>query len=214
MKNSAFATLLVLAISSLPVAAGDYYAAAQPSTYGGLSQSTLGGGLSPTATPFRYSYLEGGWMQLNPKGDPMFDGYWVGASYSPTDNFFLWGQWQHHSWEILDLSLLQGGIGFYVPITERVDWVTRLGYGKFAAGALGYKASVTGYTGYTGFRIGLNDRIEAQLGLDATYIDSDLSIGGAGALLVGLTEKVKLMARTTYFADQIDYGAGVRFEFQ
>jgi hypothetical protein len=217
MTKSFLPSLVILALTAAASLAGDYYTGAQPASYGAPSQGLMGGadgGLSATATPFRYSYLEGGWSRLDPKGIPQFDGYWIGGSFSPAEHFFVWGQWQQHSWEIIDISLLQGGIGFYVPITERVDWVTKLGYGKFAAGLLGFKDTATGYTGYTGLRIGFTDRLEAQAGVDAQYVEQDLSLGGTGALLFGVTDKVKLIAQGTYFKDQIDYGAGVRFEFQ
>lgn len=83
-----------------------------------------------TGNGLRYSYLEGGYRTLDldsPNADG--DGLYLGGSFAATEYLFVSAEWS-------DLGLNRGvdvrtwelGLGFNMPLTDRLDLVVRGGY--------------------------------------------------------------------------------------
>jgi hypothetical protein len=172
--------------------------------------------LSPHAqSPFSYNFLEAGWARTDLGRGISFDGYQLGGSFSPIDHVFIWANGGQGSTRGFDLNSFSGGVGAYVPITDKLHWVTTAGFGRMALDGNGVdELNGSGFVGHTGLRWSIAERFEAQAGVGAEYIESDYETAFTGALLVGITENIKFIARGSYNEDVTQYGAGLRMEFR
>jgi hypothetical protein len=173
--------------------------------------------LSPQrAAAFDYTFIEAGYSGINGilHGSNLH-GYQLSGSYSPMDRVFLYGSFGQAWGDHLTYEDLAIGAGAYLPITDTLHLVSSLGYGKGTlSGHHGKDTQGNGLVGHVGVRWLVSDRFEAQIGYAYQNIESQFDGAIAGALLIGVTEDLKFVARGTYNDQITTYGAGLRMEFR
>jgi hypothetical protein len=166
------------------------------------------------AKAFSYSFLEAGWAGLNGPDDFDLNGYTISGSYEVMDNVFIAGNVTQGSGDHLDSTQYSFGVGAYLPITDTVDWVTQVGYGKSTIGVHGRDFDANGLVGSSLIRWQIADRFEAQGGVAFSYLENDIEANAVANVLIGLTSDIKLVAGGSYNSDYLSYGASLRKEFR
>lgn len=97
--------------------------------------------------PMSYTYVEGGWTQIKLDNDglddPKLDGGYIRGSFAISESAFVYGGYAQASKTFRedDVSLKvtveqpEIGLGYHMPFTDRLDFVTDLAYVRLVAKA-------------------------------------------------------------------------------
>lgn len=190
------------------------------------------------ADALSYTYVEGGWTQLqysNPGSNDKLDGGYVRGSFAIAKQVYVFGGYSQVS-ETYDLSDDFGrvslkqelrqpelGIGYHMPFTERLDFTTDIAWlrinNEFTLKQDNWpdqngKVHTNAGRATVGLRGKPSRRTEAWL--KAGYIDgSDMDGEWTGTLggQVNFTRTWGLVGEVQYYDDITQYSVGVRASF-
>ena len=122
---------------------------------------------------FSYSYISGSYSKadydnLNVDGD----GFGLGVSLAVADNFHVFGAYSGLDLDSsVDASGWNAGVGFNTPISELMDVVVRVSFVSVEVDTPFGTVDDDGFGVGAGLRVGANDWIELNFGVD--YVDTD-----------------------------------------
>jgi Ax21 family sulfation-dependent quorum factor len=131
------------------------------------------------ASELSYSYLEAGYLNIDPKGFSSEDGWSVRGSVAVSDNFHIFGGYDQIRFRVLgnriNFDFWRLGLGYNHALNDRNDLVARVAYEDFD-GDDGWSVEV-------GLRSALSPNFEGFIGLG--YADSSDFSGEAFLSLQG-----------------------------
>jgi hypothetical protein len=174
--------------------------------------------LSPLAAQsegLSYSYLEGGFAQLDVDGvSSKLDGYYLRGSVGFAEHFFAAADYLDASKSGLDAQIYSVVLGGHFPLSDQVDLIGRAGYAGSEAGEYGYNASDDGYVVGAGLRGRLAEHFELEGNVnyyDFSDSGNDTVIGVAARYY--FTDQFALGADYQHFDGADLWGLGVRWSF-
>jgi hypothetical protein len=193
--------------------------------------------LAASAEALSYTYVEGGWTQLQvsqPGSNPKLDGGYVRGSFAIAEQVYVFGGYSQVSKTYRyeddfggfrvkqELSQPELGIGYHMPISDRLDFTTDIAWLRINdelkysddLSSETYKFHTNAGRATLGVRGKPSRMTEAWL--KAGYIDgSDMDgewIGTVGGQ-VNFTRNWGLVGEVQYFDDITQYSVGVRASF-
>ncbi|KRG47563.1 hypothetical protein [Stenotrophomonas beteli] len=191
--------------------------------------------LSASADALSYTYVEGGWTQVqvddNLLDDPKVDGGYLRGSVAIAEQVYVFGGWSrtsktnHYGDDSLKLELNQPelGIGYHMPWTDRMD---------FTADAAWVRQNAEATVRYDGLRLAQKDHTNlgrVTMGIrgkpspmtegwvKAGYMDGGNHFKGTWVGTVGgqinFTRTWGLVGEISGYRDVTQYSAGVRASF-
>lgn len=131
------------------------------------------------ASELSYSYLEAGYLNVDPKGFSSEDGWSVRGSAAVSDSFHIFGGYEQIRFRVLgnriNLDHWRLGLGYNHELNDRSDLVARVAYEDFD--------SSDGWSVEVGLRSALSPNFEGFVGLG--YADSSDFSGEAYLALQG-----------------------------
>lgn len=91
--------------------------------------------LAAQADEMSYSFVDLGWLNVNPDGAGSEDGFGLRGSIGFAENFFGYAEYTNFDVAGVDIDQYSVGLGGYYGISERADLVGRIGYAKAEADA-------------------------------------------------------------------------------
>lgn len=171
--------------------------------------------LAAQADGFSYSYLEGGFAQLDVDGvSSKLDGYYLRGSVGFAEHFFAAADYLDASKGGFDTQIYSVVLGGHLPLSDQIDLTGRAGYAGSEAGAYGFNASDDGYV----IGAGLRGRVAERFELEGNVNYYDFSDSG-GETVVGVaaryhfTDQFALGAEYQHFDGADLWGLGVRWSF-
>ncbi len=168
--------------------------------------------MAPEPT-FSYNNLEAGWTYRDFDGFDNTNGYYLYASYSPIDSFFVFAEWGQDFGDDLDRDLFAPGIGVYIPLVSKVHWVTTVGAGYVNTDAAGADDDSWAFNASTGLRIMICARAELELAYNFSVDGDDDDHSASAGVLIGLTENLQLTTRGYFSNDENGLAVGLRYNF-
>jgi hypothetical protein len=154
-----------------------------------------------------YNYLEGGFIQGRFDGGDTSNGGYAEFSHEIMKNFFVDGQFTFLE-DGLDTQEYGIGIGGYLPLTEKIHLIGRVGYSYLDAGA-GFNQVYTSI----GFRAQLCCVAELYGKLYYTHNRESDDISGGGGIIWHVTEHVGINTGAAWGDDGWTWQAGVRYQW-
>lgn len=167
---------------------------------------------TPSYDFFEVAFIKGDIDDPNVDGD----GFGLGGSVSVHENWFLFADYSDLGFDFgVDLSLLDVGVGYRMPISDTTDFAIAGSYVKADASSSFGSADDSGYGIAALIRGMVNDQLELNGGI--SYVDfggtdgedTSLSVGG----VYSFTENVAFDGRIEIGDDVNLYIAGFRFYF-
>ena len=179
-----------------------------------FSASTYAEGLSYNSVTASYGQID--FDDFNADGDIIS----IGFSAEVGESFFVFGDYAVADIEeagiSVDVDMWSAGIGYHMPMSDNVDFVSSLSY-EYIDVTLPFGLGSVDDNGFglgVGIRYAANEQIEIDAGL--SYID--LSDGGDGtgvsaAFLYNFTESFTLGVEGDWTDDTTAYSVGARVYF-
>lgn len=177
-----------------------------------LSVSAFADGLNYTFVQASYGQVQFDDTLIDVDGD----GFAVNGSVAVADNFHLFGEYQMAGLDFgVDLNLLEAGLGYNTPISDKMDIIGRVSYINVEAEAPGVpSADDNGFAVGLGLRGAMSDKFELNGGLD--YVD----VGDSGSetrfnigFMYNITDSFTVGVKGTWWEDVNIYQLGGRFYF-
>lgn len=185
--------------------------------------------------PMRYTYVEAGYTNVDINSDdlddPSLDGGYIRGSIAIAESAYVYGGWSqasktYHEGELsvkVTLDQPEAGIGYHMPFTDRLDFVTDLAYVRMGVEAkaryLGASASDKDHVNVGRVSAGVRGKPSArtELWLKAGYFDgSDLDEGkfvGTFGGQVSFNKTWGLVGEVQAYEDVTQASLGVRASF-
>lgn len=167
--------------------------------------------LAAQADDMSYSYVDLGWVNVNPDGAGSEDGFGLRGSIGFAENFFGYAEYSNFDVAGTDVDLYTVGFGGHYGISDRVHLQGRIGYAKFDAGAFdedGYEV-VAGVRGQAAESFELEGNVYYTDFGGAGGDDTELGVGGR----YFFTENFGLGAEYRFGDDGDTAIVHVRFQF-
>jgi Ax21 family sulfation-dependent quorum factor len=117
-----------------------------------------------------YSYLEAGYLRVDPDGAGKDDTFGIAGSGAITENFNVVADYSRLSEGGFDANSYSVGLGYHTPINDTVDFVTQLSYDKVSGDFDGH-----GYTVKGGVRASFTPNFEGGASLVYSDFEDDNS---------------------------------------
>jgi hypothetical protein len=156
-----------------------------------------------------YDFVEAGYASILSHGAGDFYGGYLNLSWSPVNNFYLFGRAYGFGGDA-DGFDFSAGVGAYVPLFNNVDWLIEGGYSYFDVD----DGSVNSGFVSTGFRAMVLPKLELNGNVTVTFPDAgDTSVAVGGGVVYYLNPSIGLTAGYYYdIEDQSHfYQAGLRY---
>lgn len=139
--------------------------------------------MAASAADVSYSYIEGGYLRVDPDDIGSEDGFGGRGSGAITDNIHVFGGFDRVQIDVgnrdFDLDQLRFGIGYNTPISNNVDFVGRVAYERIDADDID---DGNGFSVEAGVRGAFSQNFEGSAAIRYTDIedgdDTQLVLGG------------------------------------
>jgi hypothetical protein len=174
---------------------------------------------SAFADGLNYTYIQASYGQVQFDDsliDVDGDGFAINGSVAVSDNFHLFGEYQMAGLDFgIDLNLLEAGLGYNMPMSDKMDIIAKAAYVNVEAEAPGVpSADDNGYAVGIGLRGAMSDKFELNGGLDDVDVGDS---GGETRFNVGFnynfTDSFTVGLKGTWWEDVNIYQIGGRFYF-
>lgn len=162
-----------------------------------------------------YSYIEGGYNNINDHGGPDADGFGVQGSYEfGSSGFFLYGGYSSNEIDVfeVDVDLTRFGFGYHHGLSDRHDLVLNANYVEADVDFVG--AEFDGYEAEIGVRSAWHPNFETLVALG--HGDGG-DLGSDSYLKLGAQYKINdrwgLVASASLREDSNEYFFGPRLSF-
>lgn len=169
------------------------------------------------ADDFNYNFVQIGYgeAEIDNTGGIDGDGPSIFGSVAVSDRFHVFGEYQTADFgQGVDLSQLEAGLGYNVPVSEKVDIVARLSYINMEVDSPQGSVDESGYAIGAGIRGMVSERVELNGGLDFVDLDeSDSETRAKAGILFNVTDSISIGANGTWWDDVTVYQLTARFDF-
>lgn len=135
--------------------------------------------LAAQASELSYSYLEAGYLRIDPDNFGSESGFAIRGSGTLTDTFHVFGGYENVDVSGFDFDSWRLGLGYNYNMGGSTDFVARLAYEKFDTDISGFDDN--GWSAEVGMRGAITGTFEGFAGLRYTKFDSSttsLILGG------------------------------------
>lgn len=182
-----------------------------------------------------YTYVEGGWSQLqissNALDDPKADGGYIRGSFAIAEQVNVFGGWSrvsdtsHYTYSSVKTTLEQPhlGIGYHMPLSERLDftadiaWNRRTGKSEVQFDGETYRSRTSVNTAVGNFGVRGKPSARTEAWLKAGYMDGnnhfDSTWTGTVGGQVSFNRTWGVVAEGQFYDDFAEYRVGVRASF-
>ncbi|WP_312318452.1 outer membrane beta-barrel protein [Stenotrophomonas sp.] len=193
--------------------------------------------LAASADALSYTYVEGGWTQLQvsqPGSNPKMDGGYIRGSFAIAEQVNVFGGYstvskKYHYEDIYGPYSIENtieqpelGIGYHMPISDRLDFTADIAWMrinnevKYKDDQFSEREEIHTNAGRAAFGVRGKPSRRTEAWLKAGYIDgSDMDGEWIGTLggQVNFTRNWGLVGEVQYFDDITQYSVGVRASF-
>jgi len=165
------------------------------------------------ALPRDYTFVEGGYQYVDPKGGGHVDGGYLKGSYDFNSGLYAFGSASRVSSGGFDLDTYDAGVGYHYPVNARVDVLGEAAWVRERVKDFGH---ADGYRLGAGVKAGLGRSVEGTV--KANYYDgSDLVAQWSGAVgaRYAFNPNWSVNGEAEYFdkSEFTTYRVGVRYSF-